>query len=136
MICGDRAGLAGRADYRQGLAAAVRECGFQSLRQHGMFHDDMFVWHEKTGPLNFQYLFSNYDYYLSIGLRPFVELSFMPVWMASNDNRVFAVKCAACPPNDYRDWHRLVQSTVRALVGRYGLDEVRSWCFEVWNEPD
>ena len=136
MVCGDRAGLAMRSDYRECLSTAVRECGFENLRQHGMFHDDMFVWHKKEGPFNFQYLFSNYDYYLSLGLRPFVELSFLPTWMASNDNRVFAVKCAGCPPNDYDDWHRLVNTTVKALVGRYGLDEVRSWNFEPWNEPD
>ncbi|MEI6425262.1 MAG: beta-xylosidase, partial [Lentisphaerota bacterium] len=54
MVCGDRAGLALRADYRDCLATAVRECGFQNLRQHGMFHDDMFVWHKKDGPFNFQ----------------------------------------------------------------------------------
>lgn len=136
MVCGDRAGLALRADYRECLATAVRECGFQSLRQHGMFHDDMFVWHQKDGPFNFQYLFSNYDYYLSLGLRPFVELSFLPTWMAGNDNRVFSVKCAGCPPNNFDDWHKLVRTTVRALVDRYGLAEVRSWNFEVWNEPD
>lgn len=136
MVCGDRAGLALRADYRACLATAVRECGFQNLRQHGMFHDDMFVWHKPDGPFNFQYLFSNYDYYLSLGLRPLVELSFMPTWMASNDNRIFQVKCAGCPPNDYKAWHRLVHTTVKALVERYGLDEVRSWNFEPWNEPD
>lgn len=136
IVCGDRAGLALRADYRAGLATAVRECGFRNLRQHGMFHDDMFVWHAKDGPFNFQYLFSNYDYYLSLGLRPFVELSFMPVWMAANDNRVFSVKCAACPPKDPADWRKLVTATVKALVARYGLDEVLSWHFEVWNEPD
>jgi xylan 1,4-beta-xylosidase len=136
MVCGDRAGLALRADYRECLGTAVRECGFQNLRQHGMFHDDMFVWHKKDGPFNFQYLFSNYDYYLSLGLRPLVELSFMPTWMASNDNRIFQVKCAGCPPKDFNDWHRLVNTTVKALVARYGLDEVRSWNFEPWNEPD
>jgi len=136
MVCGDRAGLALRADYRACLATAVRECGFQNLRQHGMFHDDMFVWHQKDGPFNFQYLFSNYDYYLSLGLRPFVELSFLPTWMASNDNRVFAVNCAGCPPENYDDWHRMVYTTVKALVARYGLDEVRCWSFEPWNEPD
>jgi len=136
MVCGDRAGLALRSDYRECLGTAVRECGFETLRQHGMFHDDMFVWHKKEGPFNFQYLFSNYDHYLSLGLRPFVELSFLPTWMASNDNRVFAVKCAGCPPNDYDDWHRLVNTTVKALVARYGLNEVRSWNFEPWNEPD
>ena len=136
VICGDRAGLALRADYRECLATAVRECGFQSLRQHGMFHDDMFVWHEKDGPFNFQYLFSNYDYYLSLGLRPCVELTFLPKWMASNDSTVFTANCAACPPNDYDDWHRMVNTTVKALVARYGLDEVRSWHFEPWNEAD
>ncbi len=136
MVCGDRAGLALRADYRACLATAARECGFQNLRQHGMFHDDMFVWHQKEGPFNFQYLFSNYDYYLSLGVRPLVELSFLPTWMASNDNRVFQVKCAGCPPNDFNDWHRMVNTTVKALVARYGVDEVRSWHFEPWNEPD
>ena len=136
MVCGDRAGLALRADYRECLASAVRECGFQNLRQHGMFHDDMFVWHKKDGPFNFQYLFSNYDYYLSLGLRPFVELSFLPTWLASNDNRVFTAKCAACPPKDFDDWHRLVHAAVKALAERYGLDELRAWNFEPWNEPD
>lgn len=135
-ICGDRAGLALRSQYRDGLATAVRECGFGNLRQHGMFHDDMYLWHERSAPFNFQYLFSNYDYYLSIGIKPFVELSFIPTWMASNDNRIFVAKCAACPPNNYDDWHQMVQATTRALVDRYGIDEVRSWNFEVWNEPD
>lgn len=78
---------------------------------------------------------SNYDYYLSLGLRPLVELSFMPIWMASNDNRIFQVKCAGCPPKDFNDWHRLVNTTVKALVARYGLDEVRTWNFEPWIRP-
>ncbi len=136
MVCGDRSGLALRADYRACLARAVRECGFETLRQHGLFHDDMFVWPAEDDPLNFQYVFSNFDAYLSIGLRPFVELSFIPSWMASNDNTVFAVKCAACPPKDHDHWRRLVGETVRACVDRYGLDEVRSWNFEVWNEAN
>lgn len=136
MICGDRAGLALRADYRACLATAAAECGFQSLRQHGIFHDDMFIWQKRESALNHQYLFSNYDYYLSIGVKPFVELSFMPQWMAANDNRVFAVNCVACPPKDYDDWHAMVSQTVRALVGRYGLNEVRAWHFEPWNEAD
>ena len=136
VVCGDRAGLALRADYRSALATAVKECGFRQLRQHGIFHDDMFVWHKGDGDFNFQYLFSNYDYYLSIGLKPFVELSFIPVWMASNDNRIFSVKCAGCPPVSYVDWHKMIRATVQALVDRYGLDEVSTWNFEVWNEPD
>jgi xylan 1,4-beta-xylosidase len=136
MLCADRAGLSLRADVREHLAMAVRECGFHSLRQHGMFHDDMFVWVEKEKDFNFQYLFSNYDYYLSIGIRPFVELSFLPKWMASDEKTVFTCKCPACPPTDMADWRKLVYTTVSELVERYGIDEVRNWHFEVWNEPN
>ncbi|HEY3416897.1 MAG TPA: beta-xylosidase, partial [Armatimonadota bacterium] len=136
MICADRAGLALRADFREHLAQTVRDCGFQSLRQHGVFHDDMFVWYEKDGPVNMQYVFSNYDYFLSLGIRPFVELSFLPRWMTSDDKTVFTAKCPACPPSDLGDWRTLVRTFVKELVARYGLDEVRSWSFEVWNEPN
>lgn len=136
MICMDRSGLSLRADVREHLAQAVRDCGFETVRQHGVFHDDMFVWYEKEKPCNMQYVFSNFDYYLSLGVRPFVELSFLPRWMASDDKTVFTSKCPACPPSDLRDWHTMVQTFVTALVGRYGLDEVKSWNFEVWNEPN
>jgi len=136
MICADRAGLSLRADVREHLAMAVRECGFQSLRQHGMFHDDMFIWVEKDKGFNFQYLFSNYDYYLGIGIRPFVELSFLPRWMASDDKTVFTSKCPACPPKDLADWRKMVFTTVKHLVERYGIEEVRTWHFETWNEPN
>jgi len=136
MVCGDRSGLALRDDYRKLLATAVRECGFKSLRQHGIFHDDMYVWFEKNKPFNFQYVFSNFDYYLEIGIRPFVELSFLPRWMASSDHTVFSSKCPACPPAEWANWHKMVKATVKALVDRYGIDEVKSWHFEVWNEPN
>ncbi len=136
MICADRAALSLRADVREHLAMAARACGFKRLRQHGMFHDDMFVWPEPDKPFNFQYLFSNYDYYLDTGVRPFVELSFIPRWMASNDKTVFTCKCPACPPRDFKDWHKLVGGTVSALLDRYGADEVRHWHFEVWNEAN
>ena len=64
MICADRAALSLRADVREHIAMAVKACGFKRLRQHGIFHDDMFVWPEQEKDFNFQYLFNNYDYYL------------------------------------------------------------------------
>lgn len=136
MICADRAGLSLRAEVREHLAMAVRDCGFEELRQHGIFHDDMFVWPDPAKGFNFQYLFSNYDYYLSLGIRPFVELSFLPRWMASDDQTVFTCKCPACPPKDLQNWRKLVNTTVKNLVDRYGMDQVLSWNFEVWNEPN
>ena len=136
MICADRAALSLRADVREHVAMAARECGFKRLRQHGMFHDDMFIWPEQEKDFNFQYLFNNYDFYLDTGVKPFVELSFLPRWMASDDKTVFTCKCPACPPKDFQAWRKLVSATVKALLNRYGADEVRSWHFEVWNEPN
>jgi xylan 1,4-beta-xylosidase len=137
MICADRAALSLRADVREHIALATKECGFRGLRQHGIFHDDMYIWPDPGQPMNFQYLYSNYDYYLSLGLKPMVELSFLPRWLASNDKTCFThCKCPACPPKDWAEWHKLVRETARALVSRYGLAEVQSWNFEVWNEPN
>jgi len=137
MICADRAALGLRSDFREHLALAVRECGFRGLRQHGILNDDMYLWPDPDQPMNFQYLYSNYDYYQSLGVRPMVELSFLPRWLASNDKTCFSYcKCPACPPKDGLAWRRLVKDTVQALVDRYGVAEVRSWNFEVWNEPN
>ncbi len=136
MICADRAALSLRADVREHVAMAARECGFKRLRQHGIFHDDMFIWPVQEKDFNFQYLFNNYDFYLDTGVKPFVELSFLPRWMAGDDKTVFTCKCPACPPKDFQAWRKLVSATVKALLGRYGADEVRSWHFEVWNEPN
>jgi len=136
MICADQVGRFCRADIREHLALAVQECGFKTLRQHGIFDDDLFLWIDEGKPFNFQYLFSIFDFYLSLGIRPFVDLSFMPRWLASDGKTVHMSKCPACPPKDLVAWRRLVVSTLNALVSRYGLHEVRTWNFEVWNEPD
>lgn len=40
------------------------------------------------------------------------------------------------PPRSFTEWADLVRATVAHLVDRYGLDEVRGWPIEVWNEPN
>ncbi|MFA5204677.1 MAG: hypothetical protein WC708_09780 [Lentisphaeria bacterium] len=136
VICSDRTGLSMRQDVREQIALAVKGCGFRNLRQHGMFHDDMFVWQAKDKPCHFSYLDYVYDFYLSLGLRPFVELGFSPAGLASNDNTVFAARCHGCPPSDIQEWQRLVRATIRHLQDRYGVEETRTWYYEVWNEPN
>jgi len=90
--------------------------------------------------VNGQYQFFNldtlYDFILSIGMKPIVELSFMPEELASGTETVFHYKGNITPPTDYSQWADLVQALVTHLVSRYGLDEVRTWRFEVWNEPN
>lgn len=116
----------------------VRECGFRYLRFHGLFHDDMFVYREENGRavFNFQYVDDLFDRMLAIGIRPFVELGFCPGDLASVRETVFWWKGHGSPPKDYDKWENLVSHFVTHCVARYGLDEVRQWYFEVWNEPN
>jgi xylan 1,4-beta-xylosidase len=128
-----------RADWQEQLALVQREIGFRYIRMHGLLHDDMGVYSEdRLGRpiVNFQYVDALYDSLLRLGLKPFVELSFMPAALASGPETIFWWKGNITPPKSYDRWADLVTQLVRHLHERYGHDEVRTWYFEVWNEPD
>jgi xylan 1,4-beta-xylosidase len=127
-----------RAGWLEQLALVRHACGFQYVRFHGLFHDDMFVYRKIDGRevFNFQYVDELFDRMLAIGVKPFVEFGFCPSDMASQIGTVFWWKGNGSPPKDYAKWAELIDRTVRHWVERYGLEEVRSWYYEVWNEPN
>ena len=128
-----------RADWQRQLAYAQQKCGFQYIRMHGLFTDDMGVYSEdRSGrPVyNWQYVDRLYDFLLSIHVRPFVELGFMPGALASGRQTIFWWRGNVTPPKDYDKWHDLVAAAVRHWTERYGQNEVKNWYFEVWNEPN
>jgi xylan 1,4-beta-xylosidase len=128
-----------RADWQGQLREAKKELGFRYIRMHGLLSDDMGVYFgEKNGkPIyNWQYIDVLYDSLLSIGIRPFVELGFMPNAMASGTKTIFWWKGNVTPPKDYNKWADLVKALVEHWTERYGQDEVKKWYFEVWNEPN
>ncbi|MFC4616606.1 xylan 1,4-beta-xylosidase [Cellulomonas algicola] len=137
-----RLNLALRADYRESLAMVQRDIGFRHIRGHGLLSDDMGVlrpWSigDRSGRRHsFTYVDQVHDAFLSLGIRPFVELGFMPSVLASGDDTVFWWKGNITPPSSWSDWTDLVTALVRHLVDRYGIDEVRQWPIEVWNEPN
>lgn len=87
-----------------------------------------------------------FDAYKQAGVRPFVELGFMPKDLAARVPGITEYQLhypkptmggsVNNPPRDYDLWRDLVRTYVAHLVKRYGADEVRTWYFEVWNEPD
>jgi xylan 1,4-beta-xylosidase len=128
-----------RADWQQQLAIAHKECGFKYIRMHGLLTDDMAVYREdaKGNPeYNYQYVDALYDYIVSIGMKPFVELGFMPSALASGNKTIFWWRGNVTPPKDYDKWAALIQNLVQHFTERYGRDEVKTWYFEVWNEPN
>ena len=128
-----------RLNWQEHLDTAHRECGFEYCRFHGLFHDDMFPYHEDAegNPVyNFQYIDELFDRMLERGVRPFVEFGFMPRELAANDGTTFWWKGRTAPPKDFNRWGVFIEAFLRHLVRRYGREELRRWYFEVWNEPN
>ncbi len=132
----DRTVVGLREQWRQDLVRCRRETGIESVRCHGLFDDEMGIAAQGAGKFNFLYVDQIYDFMLDHGVRPFVELSFMPEAFASSANRVFAYKGNVSPPKDWKNWSDMVRAFTDHCVRRYGLPEVRQWKFEVWNEPN
>jgi len=128
-----------RADWQQQLTMVKKECDFKYIRMHGLFTDDMAVYREdKNGKpeYNFQYIDALYDFLLSINVKPFVELGFMPNALASGPETIFWWKGNVTPPKDYNKWADLIKNLTQHFTERYGAEEVKTWYFEVWNEPN
>jgi len=127
-----------RADWQQQLTRCSRELGFKHVRFHGILSDDMCTLVDENDELVYSFFNTDQicDFLLSIGMRPFMELSFMPTILASGDDIVFHYKGNVTPPKNYSDWAMLINKLVQHWVCRYGIDEVRHWFFEVWNEPN
>ena len=135
-----RAILSLRQSYRDDLRAVKAVTAVGYVRFHAILHDEVGVYSEdKHGkPLyNFSYVDQIYDGLLASGVRPFVELSFMPRQLASRDVRQsFWYHPIVSPPKDYGRWDDMIEALGRHLVERYGIEEVSRWYFEVWNEPN
>ncbi|OOG62982.1 glycosyl hydrolase family 39 [Rhodanobacter sp. B04] len=155
MFGSGRAVLALRDDYRADLTAVRQATGFDYVRFHGILDDDVGLFQlGKSGQpfynatdksagegqpvYNFSYVDQIYDGLLERGVRPFVELGFMPRDLSSDPKALqdFWYHPNVAPPKDYALWDGMIRAFAQHLIARYGIDEVSTWYFEVWNEPN
>jgi xylan 1,4-beta-xylosidase len=140
MFGSGRVILSLRESYRNDLRKVKEATDLQYVRFHAIFHDEVGVYDEDESgrPVyNFSYVDQIYDGLLQNGVRPFVEISFMPKKLAARqDVHPFWYKQVVSPPKDYGKWDDLIRHFGEHLVERYGIDEVSKWYFEVWNEPN
>jgi xylan 1,4-beta-xylosidase len=128
-----------RADWQQQLAYVKKQCDFKYIRMHGLLTDDMAVYTTdgKGNPqYNYMYVDALVDFLQRIGMKPFVELGFMPNALASGKETIFWWRGNVTPPNDYNKWGDLIKNLTQHFTERYGAEEVKTWYFEVWNEPN
>ena len=132
----DRVAIGLRAAWRDDLVHTQPLTGMQAVRCHGLFDDEVGIAQAGSGSWNFLYLDQIYDFMLDHGVRPFVELSFMPEAMATSAYRIEFYRGNVSPPRRWSDWFDMVQAFSRHCIQRYGIQEVSTWKFEVWNEPN
>ena len=139
-----------RTDVIEHIKLAHDELGIKSIRCHGVFDDDMLTIQrmsdykafrtvpgaKKIEELNFRQVGHIYDNLLSVGVKPFVELSFMPSALASGKTLGLRYDPNITMPKSLEAWDGYIASFIEFLLHRYGKEEVESWKFEVWNEPD
>ena len=138
IVGSDHATLALRADYQAQLRRAHQDLGFEYVRFHGLLGDDVGTL-VRLGNDRIHSFFNAHriwDALLEMGMRPFVELSFMPTAIASGHATVFHYRGNVTPPSSWSDWAELVRRLAATAVARYGAPEVERWYFEVWNEPN
>ncbi len=136
-----RLGLALQKEYIEHLKLVQDSIGFEYIRGHGLFCDDMGIYRNygkgSQQPFyNFTYLDRIIDTYLENNIKPFLELGFMPEALKTGEQTVFYWKGNVTPPNSYEKWADLITNTLEHLVKRYGRSQVISWPIEVWNEPN
>ncbi len=141
MFGSGRAILSLRESYRDDLRAVKKVTDFRYVRFHAILHDEVGVYNEDehgNAVYNFAYVDQIYDGLLKNGVRPVVEISFMPKKLAFNPDALhpFWYKPNVSPPKSMERWDALMTQFARHLVERYGLDEVSQWYFEMWNEPN
>ena len=132
----DRAVVALRQQWLSDLELVKKTTGIKSVRFHGLFNDEMGVRPSGSRQPNFLYVDMVFDAMLDRGIRPLVELSFMPGALASDKNTILWYRGNTTPPKDTSQWGELVGNLAKHLVDRYGAQEVSAWNFEVWNEPN
>ena len=130
-----------RAGYREDMRAVKSVTEFRYVRFHGIFDHEVGVYNlgDDCKPVyNFSYVDQIYDGLLNNGVRPFVEISFMPRKLAFNpdDLHSFWYKPNVSPPKSWELWDDMMKHFAQHLIDRYGIDEVSQWYFEVWNEPN
>jgi xylan 1,4-beta-xylosidase len=126
-----------REDSQAQLKTTADELGFRYIRFHAIFHDVLGTVRVVDGKTvyNWTKIDQLYDDLLARHIRPFVELGFTPKELATSDNSIFYWHGNTSHPKPDA-WRNLIDAYIRHIEKRYGKNEVRTWFFEVWNEPN
>lgn len=136
-----------RHDMQEQLAMCHKEIGLKHVRAVGIFDDEMWVFDidpsnylnsekRRIKRYNWRVPYYIFDSLVNLGIAPVVTTCFTPGEMKTGNQTCFATRSFITPPRDWKEWEGFVTAFVKGLVDRYGIEVVRNWYFEVWNEPN
>lgn len=139
-----------RVDAINSLKLIHDQLNIKYVRCHGIFDDDMLTYQRLTDykpyggiphaknvvEINFKQIFDIYENILSIGMKPWVELSFMPKALAKGKKTGIRYLNNITKPKSLEKWSLFIKQFITDLIGHFSKEEVERWYFEVWNEPD
>lgn len=117
----------------------IRELGFQYVRFHNIFSSQVGIYSENSNgePVyNFDKFHKIFDLIIQNGLLPFMEIGFCPEALKISEKVLMHYKASTSKVSSYEKWTQLVKKLLIDAIDRYGLECVKKWYFEVWNEPD
>lgn len=124
-----------KSEVQQQMRYTQAELKFKYARFQGIFVDQMQIV-VSAGRYQWRYVNELFDFLLSINLKPFVCLGFTPEQFASGQHTVAQWRGNVTPPKQLELWQDLLSEFFYNILERYGEQEVSSWYFEAWNEPD
>ena len=117
------------------ITTMQQELNFEYVRFQGIFAEQMQIVFA-PGQYNWNNVDALIDFLLSLNLKPFFCLGYMPEILASGNKTVAHWRGNITPPKKMTDWTQLVTAFFTHIIERYGINHVAKWYFEVWNEPD
>lgn len=128
-----------RKDLQEHIHFLQKTIGYKRVRFHASFHDDVGIYHrddEGNVTLTWNHHDKIYDFLVQENFDTLVEINPMPADLASEDKTFFWYKMNISPPVSYDAWEDFIRAYALHIIERYGLQRVKNWRFEVWNEPN
>lgn len=128
-----------RGDIQAQIKEIKEELNPEYVRFMGLFSDEMHIYNEDAhGNIyyNYSYIDKLLDFLISLNLKPYINIGFMPKKLAEKEQYVFASSINVSYPRDIKKWNDLVKNIINHFIEKYGEKEVFTWYFEIWNNPN
>jgi xylan 1,4-beta-xylosidase len=133
-VGGGRAADVLRPDWLEQLQYVQKSCGFEYCRLHGLLHDELYVY--TNGSYNWEKVDEVLTRLQKAGLKPFIVIDCFPKDLAGGNGTAYWWKANITPPVDMSKWASFIGTMARHLLEKFGSEEVGTWYFEVWHEPN